>query len=292
MSPATKHDRGCARPGFSLLELMVAMVLASIVLIGVLGMMTVENKRLSVQKELGDAWLTLRSATELIAYDLRQASPSDDDLSPPSGFIELTDTSFTVRTRRGSGIICNRVLNQQIYALADVSGEFAAGDSVQVMTVADSPTWKTLRADAIGDPGGVVGGVVVPASCAWSIATTSEKGIRLLGDAASVAVGSPVHAFSSTQYGIMTCNNRRWLVRRVAGTGSPGCQPNWEILTGPLRTDGLRLDWRNAGGASTKDPQQVASVWLTLRGESYGRTNMRTTMSDTLTVRIHLRNSK
>ena len=289
LRPDDRH-RGSARAGFSLFELLVASTLVFVVMAGVLGVLSAENRRLSVQKELGDTWLTLRSATELITYDLRQASATGGDLAA------ITDTSFTVRSRRGSAVICSNAqgsggvlgilgLPWTSYALTGVTGEFTAstGDSVQVLTVGKSPVWKRLRVEAIGDPG-----TVGPASCVWAGSAPPATGIRLVvsaaADTARLAVGSAVQAFRSTRYGIMTFNNRRWLGRKVAGATS------WELVAGPLRTDGLRLTYYTSAGAVTTVPGQVASVRLTLRGESYGRTNLRSAARDTLSVRIQLRN--
>jgi prepilin-type N-terminal cleavage/methylation domain-containing protein len=274
---ASPDDRREERAGFTLLELLVALVVSSVVMLGVLGMFSVENGRMSQERELSDTWLTLRSGTELMGFDLRQASASGGDLTA------LTLTSFAVRSRRGSGVICARSATG--YALTSVAGEFTAeaGDSVQVMTVQRTPAWRNLPVAAVGTPG-----TVGPASCAYAGSAAATTGLRVLvatpTDTANVRVGSLVHAFRSTEYGVMTYDNRRWLGRRVAGATS------WEMVTGPLRTDGLTLTYYTSTGATTTNAAEVATVRITMRGESYGRTSQRKVMQDTLSVRIQLRN--
>jgi prepilin-type N-terminal cleavage/methylation domain-containing protein len=272
-----RDDQRTARPGFSLIELMAAMVISSVVMVAVLGMFTTENGRFSQQRELSDTWLTLRSAAELIDFDVRQASASGGDLSA------LTDTSFTVRSRRGSAVICGKSTTG--YSLTEVTGDFSAdaGDSVKVMTVQSTPVWKNLDVAAVGNPG-----TIGPLSCAWSGSTAPTTGVRVTiataADTSNVAIGSPVHAFRSTQYGIVTSANRRWLGRKVSGAAT------WELVTGPLRTDGLRLTYYTSAGAITTTPAEVAAVRLTLRAESFGRTTQRKAMQDTLTVRVQVNN--
>jgi Tfp pilus assembly protein PilW len=262
-----------SRPGISLVELLLATVLGSVVMIGVLTMFIAENQRLSLQRELSDAWLTLRSATELLAYDLRQASATGGDLTA------LTDTSFTIRARRGAGVICRKATNLPTYAITAASGEApVAGDSVQVMSVQSSPVWKNLRVTVSGTPASLA-----VANCVTPSVIPSQALTLAVGDTANLTVGSPLHVFRSTQYGIMTSAGRRWLGRRVSG-GS------WEVLAGPLRTDGFRITYYNAAGAATTTASTVVAARITLRSESYGRTNQRNVLQDTMSLRIQLRN--
>jgi prepilin-type N-terminal cleavage/methylation domain-containing protein len=277
--------RGRAAPaGFSLIELLIAMVLSSVILLGVLAMFTAENTRISVQRELGDTWLTLRSAAELIAFDLRQVSAAGGDLTA------ITDSSFTVRSSRGAGVLCAKNTGASptaAYAITSVTGDFAAlvGDSVEVMTITNPPLWRVLDVASVGTPG-----TVGPASCVWAGSSAPTVGILFtvgplpLGDTVGVRVGSPVRSYRSTQYGIFTSGNRRWIGRKVSGSAT------WEMLTGPLRTNGLTLTYYNAAGAVTTVPAQVSAVRITLRGESFGRTNKRKATQDTLTLRVQLRN--
>jgi type II secretory pathway pseudopilin PulG len=270
-----KAMRARARPGFTLVELLVATVLGTAVMIGVLTMFIAENARLSTQRELSDTWLTLRTAAELLAYDLRHASATGGDLAA------LTDTAFTVRTRRGGGQICRKLWNYPIYAMTAVSGESAVvGDSVLVMPVQNNPVWKSLRVAATGTPAAMT----VPVCGIPGTVPVAAMALNA-GDTANVNVGSPYHVFRSTRYGIVNSQGRRWLGRRVNGATT------WEILAGPLRMDGFQVTFYTSAGATTTTPSQVAAARITLRGESLGRTNTtRASMQDTMSVRIQLRN--
>jgi type II secretory pathway pseudopilin PulG len=264
------------RPGVSLVELIVALAVSAMVLLAVLSILIAENARASQQRELGDGWFTLRSATDLLAYDLRQASATGGDLRA------ISDTAFTVRSRLGSGTVCARTLNA--YALTAVSGEFTAatGDSALVLAVMSTPAWRGVRVSAVGAPG-----TIGPATCVWSGSAPPTVGVRLLvgtaADTTNVTVGSQMHAFRSTEYGITTSSGRRWLARRVSGG-------NWELLAGPLQPNGLQVTYFTNTGSATTTPSAIAAVRITLRSESHGRQRNGERMQDSVSFRVALRN--
>jgi prepilin-type N-terminal cleavage/methylation domain-containing protein len=261
--------RAHPRSGFSLIELLIAMAVSGVVILGVITLVISENKQLSQAREMGDSWLTLRSAMEVLAYDLRQSSATGGDLSA------LSSTGFTVRAKLGSGVICATSANG--YAVTDVGGAFTAGDSVQILSVTANPSWVLAKASTVGNPG-----TVGPAACAYD-GSSPTSGVRLVSNPAGAAIGSLMQPFRSVAYGVVTSSGRSWLGRSVAG-GS------WEIVTGPLSSSGLSLTYYTAGGATTTTASDVAAVRITLRGESYGRTNLRQRMTDTVSVRVAVRN--
>ena len=73
-------------------------------------------------------------------------------------------------------------------------------------------------------------------------------------------------------------------VGNVIGTST------WEYLTGPLREDGLNIEYYTADGTTTTDPRLVTAIRITLRGESAGRTLGYERMQDTVSLRVGLRN--
>ena len=283
----------CRRPGFTIVELLVALTLSASVLFGVLAVLNAETKRLSVEREISDARYTLRAGAAAIAWDLRQAAAGDTALDA------LTDTSFILRSPTAAGVVCAK--NASGYTLTDVTGLFsaAAADSVQVLFAAATPSWEYFQVKALGAPG-----TVGPALCVT--AGSATLGIRLevpvvyvpitdtLGvtvdstlvpkDTTGILIGVPVLAYRRTLYGITTYGGKRWLGRRVADS------PSWELLTGPLRQDGLHFSYYAMDGTETATPQDVVAVRITLRSESAGRTLRHETMQDTLRMRINLRN--
>jgi prepilin-type N-terminal cleavage/methylation domain-containing protein len=271
-----ESGRTSRRHGFSLVELILALVLGAILMSAVLRLFITQNSGLTQQREMADTWVSLRTGLEVLAYDLRQASASGGDLS------RIAADSFTVRARRGSGVVCARRGNNPWYSVAAASGDFsfATDDSVQVATVQAMPGWRNVR----------VASIVAPdTACVWPGSAAPTVGVRLTvtsaADTALVTVGSVMFSFRSTTYGVTTTSDgRHWLARRQPGSAA------WEIITGPLRSDGLQLAYYTAAGAVATVPSTVAAVQVTLRAESFGRTRGGQFMQDTVTMRISLRN--
>jgi Tfp pilus assembly protein PilV len=277
MRPESGRSWPSLRPGFTLLEVLLAMLLSIAVLVSLLGMLNAQNNRTAHQREQSDTWLTLRSALAVMTFELRQSGGPD--------LLAITDSSFTVRSRQASGVICAKSATAAAYAVTGVTGTFTAnaGDSVLVMTVETTPVWKMLGVAAAGSPG-----AIGPSACIWTGSAAPTAGVRFTvgtaADTALITVGSAVHAFRTTQYGITSHSGRRWLGRRVAGSTT------WELLTGPLATNGLAFTYHNAAGVATTNPAQVASVRVSLVGESFGQNSRKTLTHDSLSVRVQLRN--
>jgi hypothetical protein len=246
------------------MELLIAMIVGSVVMVAVITLFIGENRRLSQQRELSDTWLTLRSGVEVLAYDLRQASASSGDLR------NLTATSFDVRGRRGSGVVC--AVKSSSYYLTDTSGQFATGDSVMVVTVETNPTWRNLR----------LATATTLSSDTACAAGTNKASVRVTitsGTLTNVTTGSLMQSFTWTSYALLTSGGRPWL----GANNTP--------VTGPLTSSGLSLTFYTSAGATTTTAASVASVRMTLRGESYGRSaSTRERMQDTVSLRIALRN--
>lgn len=286
----TCENGGC-RPGFTIIELLVALTLSSVVLVGVLGIMTAETKRLSVEREINDTWYTLRSAAALMAWDVRQAAAGDAALDA------ITPTSFVIRSPVAAGVLCakNAATANPQYTLRDVTGAFLPNDSVQLLLAAETPSWEYAQVQAVGPPG-----TVGPVNCVtagtpaargiWVVVPTYVDGFGVTKprfDTAAVKIGVPMMGYRRTLYAITTYQGRSWLGRQV---GTAIGSATWEYLTGPLRPDGLSLSYYTAGGATTTDPLAVTAIRITLRGESFGRTLGHQRMQDTVSLRVGLRN--
>jgi type II secretory pathway pseudopilin PulG len=297
----TFHEGRC-RAGFTVAELLVALTLSAVVLVGVLGVVSAETKRLSVEREVSDTRYTLRAAATLIGWDLRQAAVGQASLD------QLTSTSFIVRSPTAVGVVCNKAASG--YTLTDVTGVFtgAATDSVQVLFAAGTrqgeqrgTSWEYFRVQQAGPPG------TVGLSYCNVLSQPATVGVRLevplvdrpilgplgevlgteqvLKDTTGILVGVPFLEYRRTLYGITTApDGKRWFGRLV------GDSPTWELLTGPLQEDGLQFSYYAADGLETAVPEDVVAVRITLRAESAGRTLGYEKMQDSLTVRVNLRN--
>jgi prepilin-type N-terminal cleavage/methylation domain-containing protein len=290
-------DGRTCRPGFTIIELVIALTLSSVVLLGVLGILSVETKRLAQERETNDTWYTLRAAAAIMAWDIRQAAAGDAALDA------IGPNSFIIRSPTAAGVVCNKrafgsgTTQTPAYTMRDVTGRFVAGDSVQLLLAAETPSWEYARVSAQST---VAGSITGTASCATA-GSTPTADIQIVVpsfvdangvtqqrfDTAAVKIGVPMMAYKRVLYGITDYQGRSWLGRQV---GAAIGTTNWEHLTGPLQPGGLQLEYYTAGGAATTDPLQVIAMRITLRGESYGRTMSYQAMHDTVSLRVGLRN--
>jgi hypothetical protein len=300
-------ERGPGRlgeSGVTLVELLVYFIIAVIVLAGVYNLLIGQNRLYMKQRELQDVRTSLRSAGNLLAFELRQASAAHGDL------YAISSDSFSIRAIQGSGIICGEHTNLPRYGLWGTTGEFfeTADDSALVFAAADlgseDDSWKVVAQKKVMDKG--VAGV---GRCGWTDKAVGKgkgktKGVgpvmdgvgvpdlavEVQGDMDDVYLGAPYRAFRRVTYGIYQEEGRWWLGRRV------GSSTTFEMLTGPLRapTDsGLVLVYYDANGATTNVPTEVRLVDIVLKGESLREVPRAREapdfQQDTLTIRVSLR---
>ena len=293
-------------PGFSFVELLIALAVSVVVIAGVYQLLIGQNRLYMKQREIQDVRQTLRAAANLLAFEFRHASPEGGDL------YFITTDSFAVRSVQAAGIICAEHSTQPRYGIWGASGEFQANDSVLAFATrgAAGPGddgWKVAFIRRLWEP---VGGGV--AKCAWGdtllgpgkpdkSTTSGDPGsgsgrgvpdlvIDVRGDMDSVFIGAPVRAFRRVQYAAYQEDGRWWLGRRV------GSDRNYELLTGPLRPpsdSGLAFIYYDSSGATTTDMGQVSFVDIVLRGESLRAVrrpgDVPSVQEDTLTLRVSLR---
>ena len=252
-----------ARRGFSIIEVIVALVIGLVVLASVVQVMVVQGRAYGKQREIVDIRQTTRDAASLLTWDLRQP------VIGGSPFAALGANAVTIRSPRGLGTICGKHPLLARYGLWKSGGNILAtsDDSAAVYAVGRDK-WKTLKIIAVGTPAAM--GVT---SCAWPGARAPdvvvEFAVTTKTDTSWIKVGAPFRNFRRVQYGEYQVNNRWWLGRKV------GAAASYEQLTGPLlapASNGLTFTYYDTLGAVTANPAAVGSVAFTIRTESYKNT--------------------
>lgn len=252
-----------ARRGFSMIEVIVALVIGLVVLGSVVQVMVVQGRAYGKQREIVDIRQTARDAASLLAWDLRQS------VIGGSPFAAMGANAMTIRSPRGMGTICGKHPLLARYGLWKSGGNILAtsDDSAAVYAVGRDK-WKTLKIIAVGTPAAM--GVT---SCAWPGARAPdvvvEFAVTTKTDTSWIKVGAPFRNFRRVQYGEYQVNNRWWLGRKV------GAAASYEQLTGPLlapASNGLTFTYYDTLGAVTTNPAAVGSVAFTIRTESYKNT--------------------
>jgi prepilin-type N-terminal cleavage/methylation domain-containing protein len=248
------------RPAFTIIEMVVCMVVASMVVAALYKVMTRQGRAYNQVIVSGDADESARSAGAILSFELRQASLAGGTLIG-----SLDAQSITVRSLQGIGIVCAKSTSDPRYAIWKGSGDIqATADDTAMIYSQSLKVWRKLKIGSVGAPD-----VYGMPSCDWAGARPPDLVVQVANfgttDTTGILVGSPFRAYRQVQYGVFQANGRYWLGRKVSPSSG-----TYQILTGPLRgSTGLRFTYYNASGATTATASQVASVRFTVLTESY-----------------------
>ncbi len=274
--------------GFTLVEMMVYILLSGIVMASVYQLLIGQSRSYGKQRELMDVHGSLRAASALLAWEIRQASAADGDI------YAIGANSITLRSTQATGIVCatDHTPAHARYGIRGEAGDMAASvdDSALIFAAGglgnSDDTWKVLKITDVDTLG-----VMFIGTCVWTASGPPDVGVEIAvtapSDTADVAVGAPFRAFRRTEYGLYQADGRWWLGRKVGGAAT------YEKMTGPLRSQaggGLVFTDADSTGAATADPTKVATVDFVIRAESYVRPHgMLDYQVDTLTTRVAVR---
>ena len=282
MSAARSQSIGRVRAGFTMIEVLVALVVGMIVLSSVVQLLIVQGRGYRKQREQVDVRETAREATDLLSWDLRQAAVAG------SSFAVMGANAVTIRSFRGLGTICGKHATLARYGLWKTGGNIMATvDDTALVYQIGRGQWNKLRITAVGTPAAM--GV---AACAWAGArppdVVVEFAVTASTDTSYIKVGAPFRSFRRVQYAEYQQNNRWWLGRKV------GAAAVYELLTGPLlapTSNGLAFTYYDTLGAVTANPAAVGSVAFTLRTESFKNTpgSVSPYQHDSVTTKVAVR---
>ena len=273
--------------GFTLVGVLVALVLTSLVLASAYAMILSGSRLYTHQREARSASEALRAASSVLVGELLPLAPDEGDL------YAIEPDSIVVRSMYASGVVCSRESGDR-FGLQEVSGTFGKGDADTVTVyVRDSTAYITSK--IVDAWNGAAEAQAQTPVCFWADSSTSvprpQAAVRLTGGGgvADIEVGADLHAFRRVVFLLVQDDGRWWLGRRVAA----GTE---EVLAGPLLSPGeggLAFTYLDEDGAVTTDPAEVRRVEVTLRSESLGRSRFlsgSSTVRDSLTLGVHLRN--
>lgn len=282
------------RRGFTLIEVMVAIVLSTIVL-AIVYQAIVSTQRVShAQAQRIDVQQTLRSVTNFVSSRLREIDAVEGDI------INFSANSIEYRGMQWAGFICDDpntsgggvrlqvrktpffgfrepvATDHSVFVYADANVNTRTDD--QWIT---APTISSVSDDVCAD-----------GSASWRVQLTASGTLQtsLIND---VTNGSPVRGFGVEELSIQADGGRQWLRLRWRHSGS-GTWLGDEIVAGPLQAGGLAFTYLDASGNATGTSTNVASIGLTVLAESgdaaraFGSTGF---IQDSLLAHIAVRNN-
>lgn len=275
------------RGGFTLVELLIAMVL-----IGMIGAVTM---RIMVRMQRGSRAQSqrvtlqgnMRAGIALLPSELREVTPSDILAAAPD--------RIQYRAMRATGIACQvtstqiRLRNTLTFKYRDIQ---PARDGMYLFlendpAKASDDEWRELAITASTGstcPDGA-------AATALTVVVAATSGAISAADLAKVDLEAPVRTFEVMEFRLYESEGRFWLGGQSISTAGSTVEP----VLGPLTADGLLFTYRDSVGNITATLPRIRTIEITLNGETDSRisTGSSTTsiVEDSLTARVRLRNA-
>jgi prepilin-type N-terminal cleavage/methylation domain-containing protein len=224
------------RPGFTLAETLVVVVLGAVVMSSIYQMVNIQERTTRHQHAVISTSDNAQAGLAVIANDLKEISARDGDV------IAADSLSIRFRALRQTGIICNKDVGNGWVDVWEIGGAFEGGDEILVYEEgpnADSPNddqWLNMTITSVG----------AGACAANPLGVTNTRRINVGGAPfTNVARGGLVRSFMETRYRLIDSGEWGQLLRTEEGVETPILEQLATIDEG-----GLRLRYFDAAGAA------------------------------------------
>ena len=219
-----------SRPGNSLVELLVALVLAAVVLGSATTSLLTQQRMHARIVGVGDADAQLRATTLVVAGMLAPLDPSAGDLTAGQArdsaiqFRALVAVSFSCDTQMGSATL-----------VADTASLTPMTGAASTPRIGDSLWW---RADSVWHAAPVTDVNPVTSRCTNPISATGPMLRLTISTADTIAAGTPLRVTRQTRLGIYRASDGTWQLgfREWNATSQQFSAP--QPLAGPLLAAG------------------------------------------------------
>jgi prepilin-type N-terminal cleavage/methylation domain-containing protein len=282
------------RRGFTLIELMVALVLMGLVATSIYKVLVGNQRVYRQQAERVDLNQNLRTAIAVLPLELRELDAGD---AAGSDVVFMNSTVLRYNSGRNLQFLCqapNTATMQIILARNPWFGGRSLDATLdQIMLYAENdPSTRTDNVWLRVNPGLAVTGTACPGGAAsLTVAVTGVTAAQLAG----VLDGAPARGYEVVEMSLYADGaGEYWLGTRTQSKTTLG----WSTLqpiAGPLTATGLQLTYYDANGAVTAVPANVARVGIAIAGRSYDQ--VRNTsgaigrLTDNLVTHVALRNN-
>ena len=292
------------RRGFTLIELMVALLLLGIVTAGIYRVLVSNQRTYHAQTQRIDLQQNIRAAATILPSEFRELAASEGDI------YAMGTTEIRMRALRQFSVLCRApVLGGGTGALPVIvfrdlfsGNSLVRGDSILLYYEGDEGTrnddgWvaAALTTDAAN---AVCPDAFLSAGIAFTVAleNTFPDAIRLNRDGA-IPNGGPMRGFQPVRYALYQSDaDGLWYLGMDVFTQGAwaGIQP----LVGPLLgSTGLRFNYFDNASVATADPLRVGMIEITVTGRTQEHVKAPgggafTLPQDSITTRVALRNNR
>lgn len=296
-----------SRRGFTLTEILIALVLLGMVSTVIYKMLITTQRVTDAQAQRGDLQTNLRSAALVIPNELRQVtvSTTSGSLDTVTDIRAISDTSITYRAMRGYYTMCATPSSATTIKVVDASG-FAS--EYRTPTTSDSAFvfWEgdtNKTSDDAWTQVGIAG--VASTTCTYAGAsrtaytfTLKNSGIPSGFAYTKIYAGSPVRTYETITLSLYTSGGQQWLGMSANGG-------TMEPVVGPLAATsgglyGFQLTPYDSTGsaltASASNIQKIRTIKIALRAVTSGNvseagSSTRAQIKDSLVTYVTLRNA-
>ena len=291
------------RRGYSIIELLIALVLLSMVSAAIYKVL-VNNQRLYLaQTQTIDLNQNMRAAVAILPAEFRELDAADGDIQA------MTATSITIRAMRQLAFVClTPPLGGGIGQLTLTVRKAPMYGTRQTFNVNDSLLiyWEgnpLTRADdqwLLGQVKTVVPGPV----CTQDTLAAVNQGYTLtlqpqwinnaaLNVANAITRGAPVRGFDNVTYSVyQSPTDNNWYLGQTNNSAGGGIQP----IIGPLiGANGVTFSYYDSVGTVTGAPTSVAQIQILLRARTVSpirdASGVQAFKVDSIVTRVALRNN-
>ena len=280
---------GRSRPGFTLAEMLVVMVLLTIVGGSLMSVLSKQQRFYRGVSDLGDLRSQLRQAQAVMSSDIRGMSTIRGDI------VTMSDSSMDFRYTIGSSIVCTKSPSivtlppttlQSGNTLTSWIQQPAVGDSVWIFDEGNNTSAST---DDLWQPFRITSFLPTPGACPPPTYTALPDAINnsytmTLDHTMSntILIGAAMRFVRRAHYSLYQATNTSpWYLGytcSACGTGGT-IQP----IAGPFNaftevttpdTSGLRFTYFASTGAITSNTTEVARINVVIRGHTRGYLNV------------------
>lgn len=287
------------RRGFTLAELLVALVLLGIVSLGIYRVLVNNQRMYQAQTQRIDLQQNIRAAVTILPSDLREIDATDSDI------VGMGSDSIRFRAMRQFAVACTPpVLGAGVGALTLTVWKSLTYGSTLFNSTNDSllifyaGANDTTRADDVWIPASIITNPT-SATCTgggggsgWQMTVNLAANTRVpyVNSLGGIPVNSPVRGFETVTYKLYQASDGQYYIGYRLGNGT--LQP----AIGPVLSTGMALAYYDANGAVTADPTLVKTIRISVRGMTAQPVRMPngsiTQAVDSITTVVALRNNR
>ena len=310
----TMHRAPSRRAGFTLIELVIAMVLMSLVGGAIVKLLLQQQRFYNSTSDLIQTRQQIRQAAAMLPSDLRGISSVGGDIS------SMSDSALEFRSAFGGSVVCVNAGG----TLSTVPRVLASGATmtnwITTPVVGDSlAVYNNGASLAMTGQGWLFYRItaVTPVTTNAANGCPNATGLTRAGDITAanpslqlgltpaapntIAVGAAIRFLRHVRYRIYRETDNQWYLGfyNCLFGQVPVCKTT-QPIAGPFQpyatngTSGVQFAYYDVNGVVTANPLQVARISLVVRGQSTGLVNLAgaggTVFHDSLRIEVGLRN--